>query len=208
MSAESLRQARQAFEIEAESILATGAGMDWAAFERAVRALMAAPRIGASGCGHTGIAMRHLAHLMCCVERPASFLTPSEAAHGGSGFIQADDVVVLASRGGKTSELLPILEICRKKGATVIAITENAASPLAMGADIVLPIRITREADKYNSQGTSSFAAMNAVADALQAALIEETGYQNEQFALIHPGGAVGERLNKGGSNGRLPGHP
>ncbi|MBR2473391.1 MAG: phosphosugar isomerase, partial [Clostridia bacterium] len=70
-------------------------------------------------------------------------------------------------------------------------------SPLAQGADIVLPMKITKETDKYNSQGTTSFIVTNAIFDALQAALIEETGYRNEQFAVIHPGGAVGERLNK-----------
>ena len=70
-------------------------------------------------------------------------------------------------------------------------------SPLAQGADIVLPMRVEKETDKYNAQSTSSFVALASVFDALQTALIEETGYVNEQFALIHPGGAVGERLNK-----------
>lgn len=197
MLKESAQFARDAFVHEADSVLETGKRMDWEAFERAVAVLKAAPRIGTSGCGHTGIAMQHLAHLMCCIERPARFVSPAEAVHGATGFIQAGDVMVLASRGGKTKELIPILEICKKKGATVISITENLASPLAEGSDIVLPIVVTKETDKYNSQGTSSFAVVNAVSAALQAALVEETGYKNEQFALIHPGGAVGERLNK-----------
>jgi D-arabinose 5-phosphate isomerase GutQ len=99
--------------------------------------------------------------------------------------------------GGKTKELIPMMEIAKGKGATVISVTENLESPLAEGSDIVLQVKITREADKYNSQGTSSFAVVNAVFDALQTALVEETGYKNEQFAVIHPGGAVGERLNR-----------
>ena len=197
MNFEAEKWARESFGHEAESIAATGKNMDWNAFARAVEALKNAPRIGASGCGHTGISMRHFAHLMCCIERPARFISPAEAVHGATGFIQAGDVMVLCSRGGKTKELIPILEICKKKNATVICITEKTDSPLAVGSDIVLPITITRETDKYNAQGTSSFAVTNAVADALQAALIEETGYKNEQFALIHPGGAVGERLNQ-----------
>ena len=105
--------------------------------------------------------------------------------------------MLLVSRGGKTAELLPIADICRRKGAWVIAVTEALASPLAERADVVLPMQVDRETDRYNSQGTASFAATNAIFDALQAALIEETGYRNEQFALIHPGGAVGERLNR-----------
>lgn len=106
--------------------------------------------------------------------------------------------MVFASRGGKTAELLPILEICRKKGVHVITITENAESPLARGAEVVLRQYVTRETDKYNAQGTTSTTSLCVLFHALQAALIEETDYRSEQFALIHPGGAVGERLNRG----------
>ncbi|MCQ2438049.1 MAG: SIS domain-containing protein, partial [Clostridia bacterium] len=97
-----------------------------------------------------------------------------------------------------TKELLGILDICKAKGVTVISLTEDLESPLAVGADIVLPMKVTRETDKYNSQGTTSFTVTSVLFDALQSALIEVTGYKNEQFALIHPGGAVGERLNAG----------
>ena len=104
--------------------------------------------------------------------------------------------MVFASRGGKTAELLPILEICERKGISVITITENMDSPLARGANVVLRQYVNRETDKYNAQGTTSTTSLCVLFHALQAALIEETGYRNEQFALIHPGGAVGERLN------------
>ena len=88
------------------------------------------------------------------------------------------------------------MDICKKKGVTVITVTENTESPLATGADIVIKQHVNRETDKYNSQGTTSTTALCVIFHALQAALIEETGYKNEQFAVIHPGGAVGERLN------------
>ena len=189
--------AAQAFEIEANDVRATWEHMDKEAFAKAVDALAKAERIAAAGCGHTGIACQHFAHLMCCIERPARFISPAEAVHGATGYIQKGDVLLLASRGGKTAELLPIMDIARGKGAIIISVTENLSSPLAQGADIVLPMKITKETDKYNSQGTTSFIVTNAIFDALQAALIEETGYRNEQFAVIHPGGAVGERLNK-----------
>ena len=197
MKKKSFTYAQEAFSIEAEALSFAWESMDKEAFGKAVDALKKAERIAASGCGHTGIACRHFAHLMCCIERPARFISPAEAVHGATGFVQKGDVMVLASRGGKTAELLPIMDICRKKGALIISVTENLSSPLAQGADIVLPMKINRETDKYNSQGTTSFLVTNAIFDALQAALIEETGYKNEQFAVIHPGGAVGERLNK-----------
>ncbi len=196
MQRDPIYYAQQAFEIEAQALIATARIMDYSAFEKALLALSRAERIAASGCGHTGIACRHFAHLMCCINLPARFISPSEAVHGACGYIKAGDVMILASRGGKTAELLPVLDICVKKKSTVIAVTENQSSPLAQAADIVLPMKVERETDRYNSQGTSSFIVMCAIFDALQTALIELMGYQNEQFALNHPGGAVGARLS------------
>jgi D-arabinose 5-phosphate isomerase GutQ len=170
---------------------------DKEAFGFVVRALVKTPRIAASGCGHSGIACMHFAHLMCCVERPARFISPAEAAHGAAGFLQEGDVMLIASRGGRTAELLPIMDICKEKKAVIIGVTENFDSPVAKKSDIVLGICVSRETDRDNQQGTTSFTVMCALFDALQSALIEETNYGKEQFALIHPGGAVGERLNR-----------
>ena len=191
-----LDQAFDAFKTEAESILETMKVLDRGEMQRAVEALAKAERIAASGCGHSGIACRHFAHLMCCVERPARFLSPAEAVHGGLGCMKRGDVMLVASRGGKTDELLTILDVCKTKGVTIIGVTENLASPLATEADIVLAMKVTKECDKYNCQGTTSFAVTSAIFDALQTALVEYTGYQKMDFALIHPGGAVGKRLN------------
>jgi len=192
-----LDAARAAYDIEAQCITEMKDYFDEAQFAKAVELLSNAPRIGAAGCGHSGIICQHFAHLMCCIERPARFISPAEAVHGATGFLQKGDVMVFASRGGKTKELLPIVDICKAKGVTIISVTENMESPLAKEADIVLKQHVNRETDKYNSQGTTSTTALCVIFHALQAALIEETGYKNEQFALIHPGGAVGERLNK-----------
>ena len=196
MKEEFYTAAMEAFKIESESLMATAEVIDKAEFERAVEVLSKAERIASAGCGHSGIACQHFAHLMCCIERPARFISPAEAVHGGLGYIQKGDVIVLASRGGKTDELMPIADICKNKGATVIGITENLASPLAQKSDIVIAMKVTRECDRYNCQGTTSFAVTNAIFDALQSALVEYTEFQNEEFAVIHPGGAVGKRLN------------
>ena len=197
MKAEALQQAKEAYKIEMECIREELDFFDEEQFSRAVEALAKAPRIGAAGCGHSGIICQHFAHLMCCIERPARFISPAEAVHGATGFLQEGDVMVFASRGGKTKELLPIVDICKAKGVTIISVTENMESPRAQQADIVLKQHVNRETDKYNSQGTTSTTALCVIFHALQTALIEETGYRNEQFALIHPGRAVGERLNK-----------
>ncbi len=196
MNAEILQNAMNAFKIESESLIKTMEAIDPKEFEKAVEALAKAERIAAAGCGHSGVACRHFAHLMCCIERPARFLSPAEAVHGGMGFLQKGDVVLLVSRGGKTDELMPIADVCRNKGVTVIGVTENLASPLAEKSDIVLAMAVTRECDKYNCQGTTSFAVTSAIFDALQTAVLEVTDFKNETFAVIHPGGAVGKRLN------------
>ena len=197
MKKEALAAAKAAYEIEYECIKAMLEYFDDEAFGKAVELLKNAPRIGASGCGHSGIICQHFAHLMCCIERPARFISPAEAVHGAMGYIQQGDVILLVSRGGKTDELMPIADISRGKGATVIAVTENLESPLAEKADIVLAMKVTRECDKYNCQGTTSFAVTSAIFDALQTAVLDYTGFKNEKFAVIHPGGAVGKRLNK-----------
>ena len=196
MKPESLAQAKAAYKIEAENISQMLDVFDDRAFSEAVALLKDAPRIGTSGCGHSGIICQHMSHLLCCIERPSRFISPAEAVHGATGFLQSGDVMIFASRGGKTKELLPILDICKKKGVKIITVTENLESPLALGADVVLKQHVNRETDKYNAQGTTSTTALCVIFHALQAALIEETGYKNEQFAVIHPGGAVGERLN------------
>jgi len=197
MNESSLKQAKMVYEIEKECIEKMAEFFDEEVYSKAVDLLKNAPRIGATGCGHSGIICQHFSHLMCCIDRPARFISPAEAVHGGTGFLQAGDVCVFASRGGKTKELLPILDICKAKGVKVITITENLESPLALGADVVIKQYVNRETDKYNCQGTTSSTALAVIFHVLQTALIEETDFKNEQFALVHPGGAVGERLNK-----------
>ena len=197
MKKEAVEMAKNAYRIESECILKMLDYFDEDVYSEAVGPLKNAARIGAAGCGHSGIICQHFAHLMCCIERPARFISPAEAVHGGTGYLQEGDVMVLASRGGKTQELLPILDLCKKKGVKVITITENLESPLALGADVVIKQYVNRETDKYNCQGTTSSVSLAVIFHVLQTALIEETDFQNEQFAIVHPGGAVGERLNK-----------
>lgn len=196
ISKEALQAAKDAYDIEEACIREMKFFVDDEQFSKAVELLCAAPRIGAAGSGHSGIICQHFAHLMCCIERPARFISPAEAVHGATGFLQKGDVMVFASRGGKTRELLPIVDICKAKGVSIITVTENLESPLAQAADVVLKQYVNRETDKWNAQGTTSTTALCVIFHALQAAMIEHTGYRAEQFALIHPGGAVGERLN------------
>lgn len=197
LSNEIFKSVEQAYDIESECITTMKNYIDKEEFSKAVELLSTATRIATSGCGHSGIICQHFAHLLCCVERPTRFISPAEAIHGATGYLQEGDVMVFASRGGSTKELFPILDICKAKGVKIITVTENLDSPLAKGADVVIKQYVNRETDKYNMQGTTSTTALCMLFHALQTAIIEVTGYKSEQFALIHPGGAVGERLNK-----------
>ena len=152
MKPETVNRMLSVYEIESECIREMRDRFDEAAYGKAVELLKNAERIGCTGCGHSGILCQHFAHLMCCIERPAKFISPAEAVHGGTGFLKKGDVCLFAYRGGKTKELLPILEICRAKGVRVITVTENADSPLAKDADVVLRQYVNRETDRYNCQ--------------------------------------------------------
>lgn len=184
------------FQIESEALAKMPEVLDRKQYREAIELLKNAERIGCSGCGHSGIACAHFAHSLCCIERPARFLSPSEALHGAIGFLRQNDVLIIASRGGETEELIPVERIAKENRVSIIAITENNSSLLARDADVVLHMTVTKECDKFNSQGTTSFIVLSAIFDALQTSLIEEMGYKNEKFAIIHPGGAVGKRLN------------
>lgn len=197
MKEHSWEQAQKAFEIEGKAILNIAEYMEREAFDKTVDILSHCGRVILSGCGGSGIAAKKFSHSLCCIERPAQFLQPGEAVHGGLGCITGEDAVVLLSRGGKTDELIPIAEVAKKKNAKLITVTEKMDSVLAKMADAVLPMHIEREADRFDVMTTTSFVVAVAIFDALLVAIMEETGYQREQFALIHPGGAVGKRLNR-----------
>ncbi|MBN2775840.1 MAG: SIS domain-containing protein [Prolixibacteraceae bacterium] len=197
MKNKSLQLAKKSLEIERDAISDIFKCLDEKSFGKAVDILSACPKIITCASGSSGIAAKKFSHSLCCIERNAQFLSPAEALHGGMGCIKKGDAVVMVSRGGKTAELLPVIDVCNKKGAILIAVTENLNSPLAEKAQVVVPLKIEKESDKYNVMATASFIATVAVFDAMLVAIMEETGYRLEQFSLIHPGGAVGNRLNK-----------
>ncbi len=192
-----IARAKESIAIEAKAIADIAGYMDQDAFYEAVKALAAAPRITTCASGSSGIAAKKFAHSLCCIERGAQFLSPAEAVHGGMGCMKKGDVVVMVSRGGKTAELLPIIDVCNKKGVTLIGVTENLDSILAKKSQIVVPMKIERESDCLNVMATTSYVVTVAIFDAMLNALMVMTDYTLQQFALIHPGGAVGDRLNK-----------
>ena len=192
-----IQKGMESLKIEAAAISEIIDYLDIDCFYEAVEVLSSSPKIITCASGSSGIAAKKFSHSLNCIEKNAQFLSPALAIHGGMGCMKAGDAVVMVSRGGKTAELLPIIDVCRKKGVTLIGVTENLESPLAGSSQIVIPMKIKKESDPLNVMATTSFVVTIAIFDALLAAIMEVTGYQLAQFALIHPGGAVGNRLNK-----------
>ena len=192
-----IARAKESIAIESKAIADIAGYLNEDSFYEAVKALATAPRITTCASGSSGIAAKKFAHSLCCIERGAQFLSPAEAVHGGMGCMKKGDVVVMVSRGGKTAELLPIIDVCNKKGVTLIGVTENLNSILAQKSQIVVPMKIERESDCLNVMATTSYVVTVAIFDAMLNALMVMTDYTLQQFALIHPGGAVGDRLNK-----------
>jgi len=152
-------------------------------------------RIAVCGVGTSGAAARKIAHSLSCIERPAFFLSPADAVHGGLGLVQPGDVAILISKGGGTHEILNLVPSLKAKNVCIIAVTENENSALARASDLLLRVRIEREADEFDMLATTSTATVVAAFDAACIALMAYTNYTREQFAIIHPSGAVGERL-------------
>ena len=153
--------------------------------------------VGGAGTSNT-IAAR-FAHLLSCSGQPAIFLHPADSLHGSSGAVTANDTVILISKGGKTEEVNRFAAIVKSRGAKLIAFTENPESELGRLADAVVQVRIPADSDPFGMVATSSSLANAAVADAICETVLAEKGYTKEAFATTHPGGAVGERIEKEG---------
>lgn len=190
------RTARQVWAAEASAVAALPKVVEPPAFARCVKVLARCRgKILTAGVGTSAAAAKKIAHSLCCVERPALFLSPGDAVHGGLGAVQREDVVIAISKGGQTREIVNLLPAIRAKRAFLIGVTENPDSVLARRSDLLMRVRVAREPDAFNMLATASTMAVIAVFDAVCIALMQVTGYTREQFARIHPGGAVGDRL-------------
>ncbi len=187
--------ARQVIEIEAAAVLGLLPQLD-DAFDRAVGLLLGARgRIVCTGMGKSGLVLQKVAATLSSTGTPALFLHPAEAVHGDLGVIVPGDVVVAASFSGTTEELLRLVDTLKRLGTPLVAMTGNAASPLARHADVHLTVAIDKEACPLNLAPTASTTATLAMGDALAMALLEARGFTPDDFALRHPAGRLGRRL-------------
>jgi arabinose-5-phosphate isomerase len=188
---------RETLAIEADAIRALQARLgDDDSFVRAAQLIYACKgRVVVSGMGKSGHVGRKIAATLASTGTPAFFMHPGEAAHGDLGMVTPNDVLIAISNSGESSELLDILPAVKRMGTAVIAMTGKPASRLAKLAEVHLNIHVDKEACPLNLAPTTSTTVTLAMGDALAVALLDVRGFREQDFALSHPGGALGRRL-------------
>lgn len=165
-------------------------------FARACELMLACSgRVVVTGMGKSGHIGGKIAATLASTGTPAFFVHPGEASHGDLGMITRGDVVLALSNSGETAEIVTILPLIKRMGMPLIAMTGKPASTLAKTADVHLDVSVAKEACPLNLAPTASTTATLAMGDALAVALLEARGFTPEDFAMSHPGGALGRRL-------------
>jgi arabinose-5-phosphate isomerase len=147
------------------------------------------------GMGKSGHIGRKVAATLASTGTPAMFVHPAEASHGDLGMIKPIDLVLAISNSGEVDEVTTLLPVIKRLGVVVIAMTGNPQSTLARHADVVLDSGVGKEACPLQLAPTASTTAQLALGDALAVALLDARGFQTEDFARSHPGGALGRKL-------------
>jgi len=192
---ESLATAARVLEYEAEAVhnLIPRLG------EQFLRALdltaVCAGKIAVVGMGKSGLICKKIAATLSSTGSPAYFLHAVEAMHGDVGLLGPSDVVLIISKSGETAEILQIANIIKRLGLPIIALSGNPESTLARYADVNLDVSVAEEACPLGLAPTTSTAAALAMGDALAMALMQRKGFRKEDFASVHPAGAIGKKL-------------
>jgi arabinose-5-phosphate isomerase len=187
--------AKDVLKIEAEAIKSLISKIDQR-FEEAVRLILECKgRVVLTGVGKSGIIAEKIASTLASTGTPSFFLHPADSAHGDIGMVTKDDLLIVVSKSGRTEEIERLLPSIKWLGIKVIAICGDIDSFLAKNADLVLDVSIEREACSLGIVPTASTTTSLAMGDALAVALLRERRLTKEEFALLHPGGALGREL-------------
>ena len=190
-----LESGRRVLRMEAEALRALEARLDDTFVRAAELILNSSGRVIVSGIGKSGIVGRKIAATLTSTGTPAIFLHPVEGLHGDLGIVNRDDVAILLSKSGESSELTGLMEYIKRLGVAIIAFTGRTGSTLGRAADVVLDCSVDEEACPYDLAPTTSSTAQLAMGDALAVALLQSRGFSREDFARLHPGGALGRKL-------------
>ncbi|MFH0812614.1 MAG: KpsF/GutQ family sugar-phosphate isomerase [Pseudomonadota bacterium] len=187
--------ARRVLQIEAEAILGLIDKID-DNFDRAVDFISRCKgKVVLTGIGKSGLISKKIASTLASTGTPAFFMHPAEGIHGDLGMLSSKDIILIVSNSGETVEIVQLIPILKRMGIKMIVITGNERSSLASKGDIVIHTSVKEEACPWGLVPTSSTTAALAMGDALAVAILEKKGFKEEEFAILHPGGALGKRL-------------
>ena len=191
-----IESAKRTFRIEANALSQTIDALDELDFANACNILLAAKgRVVVSGIGKSGHIARKIASTLSSTGTPALFLHPAEAAHGDIGLLQNGDALIVLSKSGESDELTALIRGAEEKDVPIVAITSNANSHLAKNATVSLLAVIAEEACPHDLAPTTSTTVQLAIGDAIAIALLEARNFTSDDFAKLHPGGALGRKL-------------
>jgi arabinose-5-phosphate isomerase len=193
-----VRRGREVLDIEIAGLQRVRDELD-GGFTRTVETLL--PRLAAggkivlTGVGKNLPIAQKIAATLTSTGSPAVVLHPSDAMHGDLGIVQPGDAVIALSYSGASDEILALVPAIKRFAVPIVALTGEAAGPLARLSDVVLLVRVSREACPFNMAPTASTTATLAIGDALAMVLLDARGFRREDYAKLHPGGAIGRAL-------------
>ena len=190
-----LKQAKEVLLEEAACLQQMGDSLGEEFLEAVNLILNSAGRVVVTGIGKAGLVGRKISATLSSTGTPSFFLHPAEGIHGDLGMVTPSDIVLALSNSGESGEVLAILPTLKILGTPVVTITAKPESSLAKNSDLVLTIPVQREACPMGLAPTTSTTAMLALGDALAVVLLRSRKFTPEDFALFHPGGALGRKL-------------
>jgi arabinose-5-phosphate isomerase len=192
-----LDKAKQTIKLEAEAIAALADKLD-NEFIRAVELIdQTSGRVIVTGIGKSGIVAKKIASTFSSIGISAFFFHPAEGIHGDLGVVRGDDILIAISKSGNTEEIIKVLPLFKRLMVPIIAITGEKNSPIARDSEVVLDVSVPDDACSIGLIPTSSTTAAIVMGDALAMVLLERRGFTADDFAVIHPGGAIGRNLAK-----------
>ncbi len=190
-----IEEAQRVLEAEAQALLDLSQGLD-GEFSQAIKILQSVEgRVIVTGIGKSGHIANKIAATLASTGTPAFFVHPSEASHGDLGMITQEDVLIMLSNSGETSELFNLMEYAKRFSIPMIAITSNRGSSLARASSASLVLPPCGEACPLGLAPTTSTTLMLALGDALAVTLLNQKGFAATDFKAIHPGGKLGQQL-------------
>jgi arabinose-5-phosphate isomerase len=190
-----VERGRRVLALEAAAVRRVADGLG-PAFAQAIELLAAARgRVIVSGVGKSGLIARKIAATFTSTGTPAAFLHPVDSLHGDLGIVGRDDVAVVLSKSGSSDELFGLVNQLKRLGVPIVALTGDADSPLGRQASVVLDASVVEEACPETLAPTASTTVALAIGDALAVTLLEVKGFRREDFAALHPSGALGRKL-------------